>query len=60
MVTHLRANGVSIVREPRDEAYGRVAVFRDIAGNHWDLLGPESPSAADWRGTSPTPPKPSA
>lgn len=41
MVTHLRANGVHIAREPRDESYGRVAVFCDIAGNHWDLLGPE-------------------
>jgi catechol 2,3-dioxygenase-like lactoylglutathione lyase family enzyme len=26
--------------EPRDEPYGRVVVFRDIAGNKWDLLGP--------------------
>ena len=25
---------------PRRESYGRVAVFRDIAGNRWDLLGP--------------------
>lgn len=32
--------GVPIIREPRDEPYGRVAVFEDIAGNHWDLLGP--------------------
>jgi catechol 2,3-dioxygenase-like lactoylglutathione lyase family enzyme len=31
---------VEIVRPPRDEAYGRIAVFRDIAGNRWDLLGP--------------------
>lgn len=22
--------------------YGRVAVFRDIAGNKWDLIGPAS------------------
>jgi predicted enzyme related to lactoylglutathione lyase len=32
--------GVRFVREPRDEPYGRVAVFLDVAGNHWDLLGP--------------------
>jgi catechol 2,3-dioxygenase-like lactoylglutathione lyase family enzyme len=32
--------GVEFVREPRTEPYGRVAVFRDISGNHWDLLGP--------------------
>ncbi|MFF3868512.1 VOC family protein [Micromonospora sp. NPDC001898] len=32
--------GVEFVRPPRAEPYGRVAVFRDIAGNLWDLLGP--------------------
>ena len=35
----LLAAGVEFVRPPRDEAYGRVAVFIDIAGNRWDLLG---------------------
>ena len=33
-------SGVEFVTEPRDEPYGRVAVFKDIAGNRWDLLGP--------------------
>lgn len=33
------AAGVEFVTEPRDEDYGRVVVFRDIAGNRWDLLG---------------------
>ena len=32
--------GVEFVTVPRDEDYGRVVVFRDIAGNRWDLLGP--------------------
>jgi catechol 2,3-dioxygenase-like lactoylglutathione lyase family enzyme len=32
--------GVEFVTPPRSEAYGRVAVFRDIAGNKWDLIGP--------------------
>ena len=32
--------GVEFVTEPRKEDYGRVAVFIDIAGNRWDLLGP--------------------
>lgn len=32
--------GVEFVTEPRDEPYGRVAVFVDLAGNRWDLLGP--------------------
>jgi catechol 2,3-dioxygenase-like lactoylglutathione lyase family enzyme len=31
--------GVEFVTAPRDEAYGRVAVFLDVAGNRWDLLG---------------------
>ena len=37
--------GVELVGEPRQEPYGRVAVFLDIAGNRWDLLGPP-PAAA--------------
>jgi catechol 2,3-dioxygenase-like lactoylglutathione lyase family enzyme len=32
--------GVEFVTAPRTEPYGRVAVFLDIAGNRWDLLGP--------------------
>jgi catechol 2,3-dioxygenase-like lactoylglutathione lyase family enzyme len=31
---------VEFVRPPREEPYGKVAVFVDIAGNRWDLLGP--------------------
>jgi catechol 2,3-dioxygenase-like lactoylglutathione lyase family enzyme len=33
------AAGVDFVTAPRDEPYGRVAVFVDIAGNRWDLIG---------------------
>jgi predicted enzyme related to lactoylglutathione lyase len=36
------AAGVEFVRPPRDEPYGKVAVFLDVAGNRWDLLGPGS------------------
>jgi catechol 2,3-dioxygenase-like lactoylglutathione lyase family enzyme len=36
----LVAAGVTFVTPPRTESYGRVAVFLDIAGNRWDLLGP--------------------
>ena len=32
--------GVEFLTPPRSEPYGRVAVFRDIAGNKWDLIGP--------------------
>ena len=35
-----RSKGVEFVREPKDEPYGRVAVFRDPWGNQWDLLQP--------------------
>jgi predicted enzyme related to lactoylglutathione lyase len=38
-VERLRRAGVEIVREPRTEVYGQVAVFKDVAGNQWDLLG---------------------
>jgi catechol 2,3-dioxygenase-like lactoylglutathione lyase family enzyme len=34
------AAGVAFVRPPRSEPYGQVAVFLDVAGNRWDLLGP--------------------
>jgi predicted enzyme related to lactoylglutathione lyase len=36
----LAGAGAEFVTEARDEDYGRVVVFRDIAGNKWDLLGP--------------------
>ena len=36
----MTAAGVTFVSAPREEAYGKVAVFVDIAGNRWDLLGP--------------------
>ena len=31
--------GVVFVTTPRTEPFGKVAVFVDIAGNRWDLLG---------------------
>jgi catechol 2,3-dioxygenase-like lactoylglutathione lyase family enzyme len=36
----MTAAGVTFVSPPRTEPYGRVAVFLDVAGNRWDLLGP--------------------
>ncbi len=32
-------SGVRFLEAPRDEAYGRVAVFADLYGNRWDLIG---------------------
>jgi catechol 2,3-dioxygenase-like lactoylglutathione lyase family enzyme len=42
-VTRMRGAGVEFVTEPRHEPYGQVAVFLDVAGNRWDLLGPRPP-----------------
>ena len=38
----MTAAGVTFVTAPRQEPYGMVAVFIDIAGNRWDLLGPRT------------------
>jgi catechol 2,3-dioxygenase-like lactoylglutathione lyase family enzyme len=35
------AAGVEFITPPRTEPYGQFAVFRDIAGNKWDLLSPQ-------------------
>jgi catechol 2,3-dioxygenase-like lactoylglutathione lyase family enzyme len=35
-----KAKGVVFVREPKDETYGIVAVFKDLYGNLWDLVQP--------------------
>lgn len=32
--------GVEFVRGPNQAAYGMVAVFKDLYGNLWDLIGP--------------------
>ena len=37
---NLLDNDVKIVREPKVETYGTVAVFEDIFGNLWDLIEP--------------------
>lgn len=39
-IDRMAAAGVQFVGTPRTEAYGRVAVFLDVAGNRWDLIGP--------------------
>jgi uncharacterized glyoxalase superfamily protein PhnB len=43
---HMVGAGVRFVSPPRAEAYGDVAVFLDIEGNRWDLLGPDPRAAA--------------
>ncbi|WP_019998133.1 VOC family protein [Aureimonas ureilytica] len=36
-----QAKGVVFEEAPRREPYGFVAVFRDLYGNRWDLIGPD-------------------
>jgi catechol 2,3-dioxygenase-like lactoylglutathione lyase family enzyme len=35
-----QAKGIEFVREPMDAPYGTVAVFKDLYGTLWDLIGP--------------------
>src|SRR5271170_5329286 len=39
--THMTNCGVEFLTAPRTESYGQVAVFKDLYGNRWDLLGAE-------------------
>ena len=32
------SRGIEFVREPKEQSYGMVAVFKDLYGNLWDLL----------------------
>lgn len=36
----MKDRGVVFSSGPRQESYGLVAVFSDLAGNRWDLIGP--------------------
>lgn len=36
--SNLVEKNVTIVREPTNEIYGKVAVFMDLYGNKWDLI----------------------
>ena len=38
--------GIRFIREPKEAAYGTVAVFEDLYGNLWDLVQPAAPQAA--------------
>jgi catechol 2,3-dioxygenase-like lactoylglutathione lyase family enzyme len=36
----MKTGGVRFAEEPREQDYGTVAVFLDLYGNRWDLIGP--------------------
>ncbi len=38
---NLNAHKIKIIREPKVEPYGTVAVFEDLYGNLWDLIEPK-------------------
>ena len=38
---NLVEHGVTVIREPSEEAYGTVAVFADLYGNLWDMIEPK-------------------
>jgi len=37
----MRSVGIKFVRPPKAAEYGTVAVFEDLYGNLWDLVGPD-------------------
>jgi catechol 2,3-dioxygenase-like lactoylglutathione lyase family enzyme len=39
----MQRNGIKFVRPPQTAPYGTVAVFEDLYGNLWDLIGPNPP-----------------
>jgi hypothetical protein len=36
------SRGVEFIREPSEEDYGTVSVFKDLYGNLWDLIEPRN------------------
>ena len=43
----MRSRGVEFTRPPTAAPYGMVAVFKDLYGNLWDLLGPNGSRARE-------------
>lgn len=39
----MSAHGAKFVEGPREEKYGKVAVFEDLYGNRWDLIERKTP-----------------
>lgn len=45
----MQSAGIRFVREPKEADYGIVAVFEDLYGNLWDLVGPQITHLRDRR-----------
>jgi catechol 2,3-dioxygenase-like lactoylglutathione lyase family enzyme len=43
----LQSHNVEFVRDPKEEPYGTVAVFKDLQGNLWDLIQRKKESEED-------------
>lgn len=43
----LVAKGIQFLRGPSEEPYGRVAVFKDLYGNLWDLIEPKQKQTSE-------------
>lgn len=46
-----KKKGIEFVREPKTEPYGKVAVFKDLYGNLWDLIEPVTSSENHFNST---------
>jgi catechol 2,3-dioxygenase-like lactoylglutathione lyase family enzyme len=46
------ASGITFVRPPKAAPYGTVAVFEDLYGNLWDLVGPDVTGRGAARGSA--------
>jgi len=40
---HMVEKGIEFIREPAEQPYGTVAVFKDLYGNLWDFIQPKQP-----------------
>ncbi|MDQ8022999.1 MAG: VOC family protein [Moraxellaceae bacterium] len=49
-----KANGVEFIRPPQEQPHGIVAVFKDLYGNSWDLMQPNSANRS-WPPSHPDP-----
>ena len=44
----MTGNKIEFTRDPKEEPYGMVAVFKDLYGNLWDLIWVRPPKKGKW------------